>query len=90
MIKILKNNIPWLYQIIIAISIALWFDGVNMITRTFFNPSRNVGFMFCSIALLIFILDDGSLNELHRIDNDNKHSYNKPNNIAAAMAGINN
>ena len=84
----LKNNLPWLYQMIIAIGIALWFDGVNMISRTFVNPSRNVGLMFCGIALFIFLLDDGRLNELHNFDR--KNSNNNRNKIAAAVAGINN
>lgn len=84
----LKNNLPWLYQIIIAIGIALWFDGVNMIATTFVNPSRNVGLIFCGIALIIFLLDDGRLNELHNFDS--KNSNNNRNKIAAAIAGINN
>ena len=88
MMNMLKNNLPWLYQIIIAIGIALWFDGVNMIARTFVNPTRNVGLMFCGIALIIFLLDDGRLNELHNFDP--KNSNNNRNKIAAAMAGINN
>jgi len=88
MMNMLKNNLPWLYQIIIAIGIALWFDGVNMIARTFVSPTRNVGLIFCGIALFIFLLDDGRLNELHNFDR--KNSNNNRNKIAAAVAGINN
>ena len=85
----IKKHYPWVFQILIAIALALWFDGINMITRSFFLPSRKIGFAFCFLALTIFLIDDGKLNELHSIENTNKNSK-KTNKVAAIMSAINN
>ena len=95
-IKYLKKNMPNIYQIIVALSIALWFDGINMITHSLVKPGRNTGIIFVILALLVFYLDDGSLNELHNIetvtdeeDDTNNYAINnnkKRNRIAAIMA----
>ena len=85
----IKKQYPWVFQILIAIALALWFDGINMITRTFFEPSRKIGMAFCAIALIIFLIDDGKLNELHSIEHTGKNNK-KPNKVAAIMSAINN
>ena len=85
----IKKQYPWIFQILIAIALALWFDGINMVTRTFFEPSRKVGLAFCTVALIIFLIDDGKLNELHSIEHSAKNNK-KPNKVAAIMSAINN
>lgn len=85
----IKKQYPWVFQILIAIALALWFDGINMVTRTFFEPSRKVGLAFCTVALIIFLIDDGKLNELHSIEHSAKNNK-KPNKVAAIMSAINN
>ena len=98
-IKYLKKNMPNIYQILVALSIALWFDGINMITHSLVKPGRNTGIIFVIVALLVFYLDDGNLNELHNIDSESDeeeetHNYainnnKKRNRIAAIMAAAN-
>jgi len=85
----IKKQYPWIFQILIAIALGLWFDGINMVTRTFFEPSRKVGLAFCTVALIIFLIDDGKLNELHSIEHSAKNNK-KPNKVAAIMSAINN
>ena len=91
MIKFLKKHMPNIYKIIVAIAICIWFDGINMITHSFLTPSRNVGILFCCISLFIFIMDDGSLNELHNIPEKHDPNNDTRNKIAAIMSSaINN
>ena len=94
-IKYLKNKMPNVYQIIVALAIGLWFDGINMITHSLFDQKITTGIIFICISLFIFYMDDGSLNELHNIDSKNNKQKNKNNNqkrnhIAAIMSAANN
>ena len=91
MIKFLKKHMPNIYKIIVAISICIWFDGINMITHSFLTPSRNIGILFCCISLCIFMMDDGSLNELHNIHEEHDPNNDTRNKISAIMSSaINN
>ena len=84
----IKNKMPWLYQIIIAIAIAIWFDGINIISREIVKPSLLVGSAMCLLSVIIFLSDDGLLNELHNIED--KKNNNKRNKIAAIVSAANN
>jgi len=65
----LKASMPNIYIIIVAISISLWFEGVGIIIRHFI-PSRELsaGIIMISIALCVFLLDDGNLSELYNFE----------------------
>lgn len=69
MIKQLKQHMPNIYIIVVAIAVSLWFEGVSTILRTYV-PKNNLqyGMMMCVVSLAIFYLDDGSLTELHNYD----------------------
>lgn len=71
MISIIKNKFPNIYIIIIAISIAMWFQGINFIINTYVKPTFRNGIILALVSLLIFYLDDGSLSELYNY-NPNK------------------
>ena len=75
MLQLLKDSSPNLYIIIIALGISLWFEGMNNILSHFIKE-RNLytGFALCFIALLIFYSDDGSLNELYNINDQNNNA----------------
>lgn len=66
MIKQLKASMPNVYILIVAISISLWFEGIGIITR-YLIPGRDIhtGLLMCGIALTVFLMDDGNLNELY-------------------------
>ena len=95
-IKYLKNKMPNVYQIIVALAIGLWFDGINIITHSLFDQNIRTGIIFICISLFIFYMDDGSLNELHNIESNNKqknknnNNNQKRNRIAAIMSAANN
>lgn len=69
MLKYIKNNFPNIFIILMALSLASWFEGVSGIFNILFPQKtilRNV--IILSFGLLIMMSDDGSLNELYRID----------------------
>jgi len=63
--KPIKENYPNIYIIIIAITISLWFEGINEIIHHFVKPSLINGIILCILSLFIFYSDDGSLSELY-------------------------
>jgi len=71
MIRIIKKNLPNLYIIIVAIAIAIWFQGINFIINTYVKPTFKNGVILSIVSLLIFYLDDGNLSELYNY-NPNK------------------
>ena len=73
MLNSIKKFYPNAYILIIAIGIALWFEGLNNII-SYFIKSRDLytGFTLCSIALIIFYMDDGKLNELYNLSQHNQ------------------
>ena len=69
MLSILKKSVPNLYILIVAIAVSLWFEGINVIISHIIpNKTLNTGFLLCVIALFIFYLDDGNLNELYNLN----------------------
>ena len=86
-VKYVKKNFPNIYQILVALGIALWFDGINMITHSIFPNTRATGIIFIFIALIIFFSDDGSLHELHAMNNESNN--NQTRNQAAAISAYN-
>ena len=71
MISIIKKKLPNLYIIIVAISIAIWFQGINFIINTYIKPTLTNGILLSIVSLLIFYMDDGNLSELYNY-NPNK------------------
>jgi len=66
MLSILKKSAPNLYILIVAIAISLWFEGINVIISHILKEKTiYTGVSLCFIALAVFYLDDGSLNELY-------------------------
>ena len=68
-----------------ALTISCWFEGINRIVRTFVPFDKNTlrnGLIMCSLALLIFYSDDGSLSELYNYDETDNNKY-----AAAVAAG---
>jgi len=69
MLSQLKSLAPNLYILIVAVSISLWFEGVATVIRHYVpNRDLKAGIIMCSVALGVFLLDDGSLNELYNIE----------------------
>lgn len=83
MISIIKHKLPNLYIIIVAVAIAMWFQGVNFIINTFVKPTFKNGIILSIVSLLIFYLDDGSLSELYNYNpsKDKLTRHAAPNNI---------
>ena len=68
MLNHIKQNYKNLYIVIIAISISLWFEGVNRLIRSCIPKTlsiRETGAILCMIALSVFYFDDGNLSELY-------------------------
>ena len=76
MISIIKKKLPNLYIIIVAISIAMWFQGVNFIINTYVKPTLTNGILLSIVSLLIFYMDDGNLSELYNY-NPNKDTLTR-------------
>lgn len=85
MLHIIKKTSPNLYIIIVAVAIAMWFQGVNFIINTYVQPTLRNGILLSVISLLIFYMDDYSLSELYNYKPDKKDSL-----IRHAPANINN
>lgn len=81
--KPLKENYPNLYIIIIAVTISVWFEGINQILHHFISSSLQNGIMLCILALSIFYFDDGSLSELYNLKPEKKKNLT---NYAGAYA----
>jgi len=85
-LKDLKKNNKNIYTLLIALAASCWFEGISRIIRTFVSIEvdtlRN-GLIMCSIALLIFYSDDGSISELYNYDE------NSSNKFAAGVAAAN-
>lgn len=66
MISQLKQTLPNIYIILVAISISIWFEGIGILIRHFI-PGRdlNTGLTMCALAILVFLMDDGNLSELY-------------------------
>ena len=86
MIKTLKKNFPNIYILVVAIAIAMWFDGINSILHAFLPQNYKTGIVLCTVALLVFYLDDGNLSELYNY-NPNKDKLIR--HAPAAMASAN-
>ena len=61
----IKQNLPNLYILIVAVAIAMWFQGVNFIINRYVPPTVINGLILCIVSLLIFYMDDQSLSELY-------------------------
>lgn len=83
MIQIIKRNFPNIYIIIVAVAIAIWFDGINSILRSFIPQTAFNGALLCTISLTILYLDDYRLGELY---NYNPEQDKLTRHGAAAMA----
>tara|TARA_E500000178_G_C17021787_1_gene755984 strand:- start:1114 stop:1377 length:264 start_codon:yes stop_codon:yes gene_type:complete len=86
MIADLKRNNKNLYTLLVALAVSCWFEGITRIIRTFVpidtNTLRN-GLLMCSLALLIFYMDDGNISELYNYDVNDSNKY------ASAVAAAN-
>ena len=68
MINFIKNKYPNLYIIIVALCVAMWFKGVNIIlSKCIKNESLEVAAILISVSLLVLYMDDKSLSELRNI-----------------------
>ena len=68
MINFIKNKYPNLYIIIVALCVAMWFKGVNIIlSKCIKNESLEVAAILISVSLLVLYMDDKSLSELKNI-----------------------
>ena len=68
----IKEHLPNIYIIIIAISIAMWFQGVNFIINHYVPPTVINGLILCIASLVIFYMDDQSLSELYNYEPNKK------------------
>lgn len=71
-LKPLKENYPNLYIILIAVTISVWFEGINQIIHHFVSSSLRNGIILCVLSLSIFYFDDGSLSELYNLKPEKK------------------
>ena len=56
MINFIKNKYPNLYIIIVALCVAMWFKGVNIIlSKCIKNESLEVAAILISVSLLVSI-----------------------------------
>ena len=72
MLSKIKKNFPNIYIIIIAISIAIWFQGINFIVNSLLKPSIKNGAILSAISLFIFYMDDYNLSELYNYNPNQK------------------
>jgi len=73
MINNIKIQFPNIYILIMAISISIWFNGINYILNTLMKSSIKNGVILLGISLFIFYMDDKMLSELYNHDNDTSH-----------------
>jgi|TARA_B110000902_G_C14227889_1_gene557723 hypothetical protein len=84
MITQLKQSLPNIYIILVAISISTWFEGVGILIRHFI-PGRDLktGLIMCALAISVFLMDDGNLSELYNY-NPKKDSLSRHAPVAVA------
>lgn len=79
-----------LYSLIISLLIALWYNGISGIIN-YYWPNRGpmISIIFMIIPLILFLTDDGHLDELYTVSNIEYPVYGHNNQIAAINASIN-
>ena len=72
MLKNIKQTMPNIYILIVALSVSLWFEGSVKIIRILI-PGNNMqtALLMCSISLAVFMMDDGKLGELYSYEPNN-------------------
>lgn len=62
-----KKNNPNLYSLLVSLLLALWYNGISGILNYYWpNKGPALSIVFLMLPLLIFLTDDGHLNELYK------------------------
>ena len=71
MLKELKKTHANLYALYVSLLLALWFNGISSLLY-YFLPVRGfiLSVILMAIPLIIFIWDDGTLDELYKVEED--------------------
>lgn len=71
MLKDLKKSHTNLYALYVSLLLAFWFNGIARLLNYFF-PDANiiVAIILMVLPLAIFLWDDGTLDELQKIEED--------------------
>jgi hypothetical protein len=61
-----KKNNPNIYSLLVSFFLAVWYNGISGLLNYYF-PVRGISLsiLFLIIPLMIFLTDDGQLNELY-------------------------
>ena len=61
-----KKNYPNLYSLIVALLLAIWYNGITgLIQHIWPKKNFNVTLIFLLVPIIIFLTDDGNLDELY-------------------------
>ena len=71
MLKDLKKTHPNMYALYASLLLALWFNGFANLLNNFF-PVKGfaLSLLLMLIPLVLFLWDDGTLDELYKIENN--------------------
>jgi hypothetical protein len=91
-----KKNNPNLYSLLVSLLLALWYNGISGMLN-YYWPSRGpkISIIFLVIPVILFLTDDGQLDELYATPGINYPISMKENNqniipgIVAASGSIN-
>ena len=72
-----KKYNPNMYSLLVSFFLALWYNGISGLLN-YYWPNRGpaLSVIFLLIPLLIFLTDDGHLDELYRAPIDSKSNVN--------------
>lgn len=80
-----KKHNPNMYSLLVSFFLALWYNGISgMLNYYWPNRGPALSIIFLLIPLLIFLTDDGHLNELYRAPSDDKSNANNTNVIISS------
>lgn len=81
-----KKNNPNIYSLLVSVLLAVWYNGISGLLN-YYWPSRGptLSIIFLCIPLIVFLTDDGHLDELYRPPTSYKVD-NQSGNITAIMA----
>ncbi len=72
-----KKHNPNMYSLLVSFFLALWYNGISGLLN-YYWPNRGpaLSVIFLLVPLLIFLTDDGHLDELYKSSSDGKSNTN--------------
>lgn len=62
-----KKHNPNVYSLLVSLLLALWYNGISGLINYYWpNRGPNISVIFLTLPLIVFLTDDGHLDELYQ------------------------